>query len=81
MTVTILAIIFIIVVLVITVLGFKAVIKQGKNPEDIHKEKCSICRVQYHTSQLIERQIGDHHLYFFCGSCINSLHNELISKH
>ncbi len=81
MTVTVLAITFIIIVLLVTVVGFKAVIKQGKKPEDINKERCSICGVQYHKAQLIERQIGDHHLYFFCGTCISSLHSELISKH
>ena len=81
MTVTVLAIIFIIIVLLVTAVGFKAVIKQGEKPENYNKERCSICQVQYHKAQLIERQIGDHRLYFFCGTCISSLHNELISKH
>ena len=43
MTVTVLAIIFIIIVLLVTAVGFKAVIKQGKKPEDINRERCSIC--------------------------------------
>jgi len=80
MTVTILALVFIIFVLGITIFGFKAVIKQGKAPGDLHKERCSICREQFVKSQLIEREVGDHRVYFFCPSCINKLHGELVSK-
>ena len=80
MTVTVLAIGFILVVLLLALFGFKAVIKQGKAPEDINKERCSLCRQQFTKTQLIERQVGDYRLYFFCASCIDSLHNELVSK-
>jgi hypothetical protein len=80
MTVTILAIAFILIVLAITVIGFKIVIRQGKPPEEINAERCSLCRQPFSKNQLVERQIGDHRLYFFCPSCINSLHRELTSK-
>lgn len=80
MTVTILAVVFLIIMLAVVAFGFKAVIRQGKAPQDINKERCSLCRQQFHTSTMIERQIGDHKLYYFCPACITALHNELISK-
>ncbi|MEK7250346.1 MAG: hypothetical protein AAB209_08000 [Bacteroidota bacterium] len=80
MTVTILASIFIAFILFIALIGFKTVIKQGKSPEDLNTEKCSLCREKFSKSMLIERQIGDYKLLYFCPSCINSLHNEMVSK-
>lgn len=80
MTVTILAVGFLLLVLAIAVFGFKAIVKQGKTPEDINKERCSLCRQSFSKSQLIERQIGDYKLFYFCSNCITQLHTELISK-
>jgi hypothetical protein len=80
MTVTVLASIFIAVLLFIALVGFKAVIKQGKPPEEINLEKCSICREKFNKSMLVEREIGDYKLLFFCPACISKLHNEMVSK-
>jgi len=80
MTLSILAILFLAVILAVAVAGFRAVIRQGKVPEDINREKCSICRTPLNRSQLIERQVGDYKLLYFCQSCIMSLHNEMLSK-
>ena len=80
MTVSILALFFLATILAIAFIGFRFIIRQGKAPEDVNREKCSICRTQYNRSQLIERQVGDHRMLYFCQSCIISLHNEVISK-
>ena len=80
MTLTILASIFLLGIIVVSIFGFKAIIRQGKAPEDAHREKCTLCRVTYNKSQLIERQVGDTRLYYFCASCIASLQSELTSK-
>jgi len=80
MTITVLAVLFLLVILAVAFFGFKAIIRQGKSPEDINREKCSLCRVSYNKSQLVERQVGDTRLYYFCASCIGSLHSELIGK-
>jgi len=80
MTVSILALLFLATILAIAFVGFRFIIRQGKAPEDVNREKCSICRTQYNRSQLIERQVGDHRILYFCQSCIISLHNEVISK-
>ena len=80
MTVTILASLFIALMLLVTVLGFKAVIMKGKPPGELRQEHCSLCRDKYNTSQLIERQVGDARLFYFCPACIEKLHNQLITK-
>ena len=80
MIVTILAIVFLLVLLAVAVFGFRAIIKQGKAPEDINKERCSICRGQFPKAQLIERQIGDYKLLYFCGPCIAKLQTDLTTK-
>lgn len=80
MTLTVLASIFLAIVLFIAIIGFKAVIKQGRPTEELNLERCSICREKFNKSMLVERQIGDHKLLFYCPSCINSMHAELVSK-
>jgi hypothetical protein len=80
MTFSILAILFLATILAVSFVGFRAIIRQGKAPEDVNKEKCSICRTQYNKSQLLEREVGDYRVLHFCQSCIISLHNEIISK-
>lgn len=80
MTVTVLASLFILLILVVAVIGFKTVIKHGKSPEELNTEKCSICREKFNTSMLVERQVGDYKLLFFCPSCVAKLHNEMVTK-
>lgn len=80
MTVTVLASIFIAFILFIALVGFKTVIKQGKPIEELNMERCSICRGKFSKSMLVEREVGDYKLLYFCASCISSLQNELVSK-
>jgi hypothetical protein len=80
MTISILALLFLGTILAVALFGFRAIIRQGRAPEDINRERCSICRTQFNRSQLIERQVGDHKVLHFCQTCIISLHNEVISK-
>jgi len=80
MTLTVLAVIFLLIVLAVALFGFRAIIKHGNEPRDINIERCSLCRREYNKSQMIERQVGDYRLFFFCGSCIKELHNDLTQK-
>ena len=80
MSVTILAALFLVILLLAAILGYKGVIKRGKNPENLNDERCSVCGGQFNKSQLVERQVGDYRLYFFCASCITNLYNEMTSK-
>ena len=43
MTLTILALLFLLTIVSLAVFGFRAIIRQGKSPEDANKEKCSVC--------------------------------------
>ena len=80
MTITILASLFILIILAVALFGFKVIIRQGKAPLDINSEQCSLCRRQYDKSTMIERQVGDYRLFYFCASCITRLHNDLTVK-
>lgn len=80
MTITILAVTFLLITLAVAFIGFRGVIMQGKAPEEINTEKCSLCRGKFHKTQLVERQVGDTRMFYFCAPCIASLHNELVSK-
>ena len=74
MVVTILAILCFIVLGLITVAGYKAVIRgtgAASAPEDT--EKCAICRQPYRKKEMVERQIGDYKLLYFCTDCIARL--------
>lgn len=80
MTVTILASIFLAIMLLIAFIGFKVGAKTPKPTEDLYVEKCALCRRKFNKGTLIERQVGDYKLLYFCPECITGLHNELIRK-
>jgi hypothetical protein len=80
MTLTILAAIFLGITIAVALLGFRAVITQGKSPSELNKEKCSICRSAFPKSELVERQVGDVRVLHFCHSCITSLNMEMQMK-
>jgi hypothetical protein len=79
MTVTFLAIAFLVLILVVAFLGLRLV---GRHPDRTaaFTERCSLCQNSFPPSQLIERSIGDAHVYRFCGGCIRSLHSELLNR-
>ncbi len=74
MVVTILAILCFIVLGFITVAGYRAIIRGSggeQAPQD--PEKCAVCRQPYPKTEMIERQIGDYKLLYFCRDCIGTL--------
>ena len=80
MTLTVLAAIFLGIIVAVTLLGFRAVISQGKSPDELNREKCSLCRTSYPKAELVERQVGDVRVLHFCRSCIASLNAEMQMK-
>lgn len=80
MTVTILAVVFLIVVAAITLAGYRYIIKQGKPVEEVNTERCSLCRQKFETSKLLERQVGDYRLLYFCRDCVLKLYADLVMK-
>ena len=80
MTITILAVLFIVLMLAIAAFGYRIIIRQGKPAADAHTERCSICRSTFDTSLLVERQIGDTRVSYFCASCIRGLFTDLTTR-
>ena len=80
MSITLLGAAFLAIVLAVAVIGGKTILRGRISAEDANREKCSICRTPYPKGTLVERQIGDHRVLYFCPNCISSLHNELVSK-
>jgi hypothetical protein len=80
MTITILAIAFIVLMLGITALGYRMLTRQREPAVDIHTERCSICRSKYDRSLLVERTIGDTRVLYFCTPCIHALSHDLAAR-
>jgi len=79
-TVTVLAVAFLIFVVAIAAFGYRIFIKRERSPEGENTEACTICRRRYDKTRLIERQIGDYRISYFCADCIASLHKEMVSR-
>jgi hypothetical protein len=80
MTITVLAALFILMMVLFTIFGFKYVIRQGRGPQDQRLEVCTLCRKHFDKSQLIERQISESRVLRFCPACVQRLHEELLNR-
>lgn len=74
MTITILAIVFLLVLFFVAIVGYKTIIKRGGTPAESHMEKCAICRETFDKPELVIRQIGDYKLLYFCKKCVIGLY-------
>jgi len=78
MIVTVLAIVCLALLAFLTVLGYRAVIRGGERDSRAEgTEKCAICRRPYVKEEMVERQIGDYRLLYFCAACITALSSDL----
>ncbi|HLB00795.1 MAG TPA: hypothetical protein VJO14_05370 [Bacteroidota bacterium] len=74
MIVTVLAIACIALLGILTVAGYRMIIRGGESPAQVEgTEKCAICRQSVRTEEMVERLIGDHRVLYFCGPCITGL--------
>ncbi len=81
MVVTVLAIASILLLGFLTVLGYKAVIRgSGAVSPAEPREKCAVCRESLPKAELVERQIGDYKLLYFCRDCITRLASDIGMK-
>lgn len=81
MAVTILAIAFLALVGFVAFIGYKTVIRRDPSDTMIkNSERCAICRQRFEKHLLVERQIGDYKLLYFCDTCILSLYGDLGRK-
>lgn len=78
MIITVLAVSFLLLVGFVAFIGYQTVIKR-KSPSEEERgtEKCTICRERLAKDLLVERQILDYKLLYFCRKCVISLHNDL----
>ena len=77
MIVTVLAVAFLIVIGFSAFLGYSTVIKRKGQAGDDTTETCAICRRRYEKSALIERQVGDYKLSYYCRPCVMKLYGDL----
>ena len=77
MAVTILALVFLGIILLVAYFGFRILGKRTSAPSGQTMERCSICRGEFPKEMLVVRQVGDYKLVSFCRSCILSLYADL----
>ncbi len=75
--VTTLAIIFVLALVGTIFYGFSIVMKRPPTEEELHTDRCSICRQRFPKESLIERPIGDYKILYFCAECVKGLVEEM----
>ncbi len=75
--ITTLAILFLLLLVGLVLYGFGIVMRRAPTDHELQTEKCSLCLQRFPKSELLERQIGDYKLMFFCERCIKTLQVDL----
>jgi len=57
--------------------GYSVGIRRSATAAEKNFLKCSLCLKKFDRSHLVERQVGDNKLFYFCEDCIRSLQKEL----
>lgn len=73
MTLTALAIAFLLVILLIAIFGQRLLSQKADSLKATNQERCTICWKSFEKSHLIERQIADVKILYFCKECIEGL--------
>lgn len=76
MTLSILAGLFLLFLIGIIFYGYGFVVKSTRPADAENMEQCSLCRNNFDKRALVEREIGDYKLMYFCKSCISGLHDD-----
>jgi len=76
MTFSILAGLFLVTLIAVIFYGYGFIMKSAQPADEGGTERCTICRGKFDKGQLIERQIGDSKLMYFCKTCIVRLYND-----
>ncbi|GJQ21819.1 MAG: hypothetical protein HBSIN02_21740 [Bacteroidia bacterium] len=70
---TTLAIAFVILLLGLILYGFGIVMRRIPTSSELQSERCLLCRQRFDKSVLIEREVGDTTIVYFCRTCIRRL--------
>ncbi|MGA9407306.1 MAG: hypothetical protein WBW71_09260 [Bacteroidota bacterium] len=77
MTLSILAVCFLLMLIAIIFYGYGFIMKSARPAGEQNMEPCTICRKKFDRRQLVEREIGDSKLIYFCTSCIMRLYEDV----
>ena len=80
MTVTALAVAFLFFIIVIVVAAQWLFTQKAGSLKPANNEQCTICRNYFDKNELVERQIGDYKVLYFCRQCVEALCAEAKSK-
>lgn len=70
------SIIFLILLVGAIFYGYSIVMRKPPTKDELDSRQCTLCRKQYPKEKLVEREIGDYKILYFCNSCISSLSTE-----
>jgi len=76
MTLSILAVCFLLLLIGIIFYGYGFIMKSAR-PAAENMEPCTICKVRFDKQHLVEREIGDSKLIYFCEACILRLYDDV----
>ena len=74
--ITYLTIGFVVLLLGAVLYGFGIVMRRPPTQEELETEPCTLCGQRINKDNLVERQIGDYKVLFFCTVCIEKLSME-----
>ena len=77
MTLSILAVFFLLMLIAIIFYGYGFIMRSTKPVGQKDIERCAICKRQFERQQLVEREIGDSKLIYFCRECIIRLYDDV----
>jgi uncharacterized membrane protein len=77
MAVTVFAVLFLFFLVGLAIIGYRVLGNRTSSAGEAGSEKCSVCRERFNKEELIERQIGDYRLLYFCRKCVMGLYSDL----
>ncbi len=80
MAITVLAVVFLLLILITAFFGQRLLSRKAESAKATALEQCAICRNTFEKEELVERQIGDIKIHYFCSNCIKSLSKDISEK-
>lgn len=77
MALTIGAIILLIGLIYLIYYGYSVAVKKTSRPGEEQFVRCTICQGRFDPSTVVEKQLGDSKLYYFCDECVEELHQAM----
>ena len=73
MVFTILSSLFLLLLAGVAFYGYGFMMKSSRESGENDLQRCLLCRASYPKSKLVERQIGDSRIVYFCMLCVQKL--------